>query len=56
MSGLPFGIPFIDYRTGEPAWLTGGAFGPEGGLLATVALTVAVVLVAPSGYEGEDTA
>ena len=38
VSGLPFDIPYIDYRMGGPAWLTGGAFGPEGGLLATVAL------------------
>jgi len=46
VSGLPFDIPYIDYRTGSPVWLTGGAFGPEGGLLATFALTAAVVLVA----------
>ena len=46
VSGLPFDIPYIDYRMGRPVWLTGGAFGPEGGLLATVALTVTVVLVA----------
>jgi uncharacterized protein len=45
VSGLPFDIPYIDYRTGSPAWLTGGAFGPEGGLLATVTLTAAVALV-----------
>ena len=46
VSGLPFDIPYIDYRTGSPVWLTGGAFGPEGGLLATLALTATVVLVA----------
>ena len=46
VSGLPFNIPYIDYRMGHPAWLTGGAFGPEGGLLATLALTVTVVLLA----------
>jgi membrane protease YdiL (CAAX protease family) len=46
VSGLPFDIPYIDYRTGSPVWLTGGAFGPEGGVLATFALTAAVVLVA----------
>ncbi|MEP6686864.1 MAG: type II CAAX endopeptidase family protein [Gemmatimonadales bacterium] len=45
VSGLPFDIPYIDYRMGRPSWLTGGAFGPEGGLLATLALTVTVVLV-----------
>lgn len=46
VSGLPFDIPYIDYRTGSPIWLTGGAFGPEGGLLATLVLTATVVLVA----------
>jgi uncharacterized protein len=46
VSGLPFDIPYIDYRMGAPAWLTGGAFGPEGGLLGTLALTVTVVLAA----------
>jgi membrane protease YdiL (CAAX protease family) len=46
VSGLPFNIPYIDYRMGHPGWLTGGAFGPEGGLLATLVLTVTTVLVA----------
>lgn len=46
VSGLPFDIPYIDYRSGGPGWLTGGAFGPEGGLLATVTLSATVVLVA----------
>jgi membrane protease YdiL (CAAX protease family) len=46
VSGLPFDIPYIDYRMGTPAWLTGGAFGPEGGLLATGVLAAAAVLVA----------
>ncbi|MBA3497601.1 MAG: CPBP family intramembrane metalloprotease [Gemmatimonadales bacterium] len=45
VSGLPFDIPYIDYQTGSPTWLTGGAFGPEGGLLATVTLAAAVALV-----------
>ena len=46
VSGLPFDIPYIDYRSGGPGWLTGGAFGPEGGLLATVTLAATVALVA----------
>ncbi len=33
VSGLPFEIPLIDYTIGRPGWLTGGGFGPEGGLL-----------------------
>ena len=44
VSGLPFAIPWIDFRPGSPAWVTGGSFGPEGGLLATVVLTVGAVI------------
>jgi CAAX protease family protein len=43
VSGLPFAIPLIDYSPGGPLWLTGGSFGPEGGLLATVAISIATV-------------
>ncbi len=46
VSGLPFDIPYIDYTMGGPAWLTGGSFGPEGGLLGTVAITAAIVFAA----------
>lgn len=44
VSGLPFEIPLVDYTMGGPAWLTGGAFGPEGGLVSTVAIASAIVL------------
>lgn len=39
VSGLPFPMPWLDYAPGGPAWLTGGGFGPEGGVLATLCLT-----------------
>jgi hypothetical protein len=45
VSGVPFRIPFLDYAPGDPAWLTGGRFGPEGGLSSTLALTIAVLVV-----------
>jgi CAAX protease family protein len=46
VSGLPARLPFLDYAAGSPAWLTGGAFGPEGGFTASLALLgAAVVLV-----------
>jgi membrane protease YdiL (CAAX protease family) len=45
VSGLPFRIPLLDYHSGGPAWLTGGAFGPEGGLAATAALTAAILVL-----------
>jgi uncharacterized protein len=44
VSGLPFSIPFIDYRAGDPIWLSGGRFGPEGGILATAAITAALLV------------
>ena len=44
VSGIPFPIPLIDYEPGGPAWLTGGQFGPEGGLSSTLALTFAVLV------------
>jgi CAAX protease family protein len=44
VSGLPFDIPMLDYLAGEPVWLSGGRFGPEGGLMATVAITGALLV------------
>ena len=45
VSGLAFTLPMLDYAMGGPAWLTGGSFGPEGGLIATLIVgTAAVVL------------
>lgn len=46
VSGLPFLIPLIDYDPDGPAWLTGGSFGPEGGLFATLALACAIAVTA----------
>jgi hypothetical protein len=46
VSGVPFDIPFLDYTAGTPVWLTGGAFGPEGGLAATLALALAIPIAA----------
>jgi membrane protease YdiL (CAAX protease family) len=44
VSGMPFDIPLLDYHAGSPVWLSGGRFGPEGGLMATVALTGALLV------------
>jgi uncharacterized protein len=46
VSGLPFEIPLIDYKIGGPEWLTGGPFGPEGGLVGTLTITLAIVVAA----------
>lgn len=45
VSGLPFRIPAIDYQPGGPVWLTGGSFGPEGGVLATAMIVLATAII-----------
>ncbi len=46
VSGLDlFDAPLYDGRATGPRWLTGGEFGPEGGLAGTLAVLVAVALV-----------
>jgi hypothetical protein len=46
VSGLPFAMPWLDYHPGSPAWVSGGAFGPEGGLTASLVLAVATLAAA----------
>lgn len=43
VSGLAIQVPLINYNPGGPSWLTGGSFGPEGGLLATGAIGLGIV-------------
>lgn len=38
VSGYAFAVPGIDYRPGTHAWVDGGAFGPEGGVAATLVM------------------
>jgi membrane protease YdiL (CAAX protease family) len=38
VSGFAFDVPAVDYTPGRHAWIDGGAFGPEGGIVATIAL------------------
>jgi hypothetical protein len=46
VSGLAlFDTPLYEPVVGGPAWLTGGAFGPEGGMAATVAFVLAAFAV-----------
>ncbi len=46
VSGIALGLPVLEFRTGGPSWVTGGAFGPEGGLAATVAMGLALIWLA----------
>ena len=45
VSGLTFDMPALEFHTGRTAWVTGGAFGPEGGIAASVALALALILL-----------
>ena len=45
VSGTPLPMPWLDYSMGGPGWLTGGAFGPEGGVIATLCILIGVLLV-----------
>jgi hypothetical protein len=45
VSGFRFDVPGIDYLPGAHAWLDGGRFGPEGGLVGTLAVLGGLALV-----------
>jgi len=45
VSGVSFGIPGLRYLWAGPDWLSGGAFGPEGGLVASLVMVVALVVL-----------
>ncbi len=38
VSGYAFPLPAVEYRAGTYGWLDGGAFGPEGGVVATLVM------------------
>jgi membrane protease YdiL (CAAX protease family) len=43
VSGIALELPMLEYRTGGPSWVTGGGFGPEGGVAASVAMGLALI-------------
>ncbi len=48
VSGVRFDVPGVDYTLGRHAWVGGGAFGPEGGAVGTLALIAGIaVLLGP---------
>ena len=53
VSGLPLGIPFIEYRPGGPIWVSGGVFGPEGGAMASLAMVAAIAVASRWITKGE---
>ncbi len=55
VSGIRFELPVLEYFAGGPVWLTGGGFGPEGGLAATLAMVpVLLWLVRTNARSMED--
>lgn len=48
VSGVRFDVPGVDYFLGHHVWVGGGTFGPEGGIVGTLALLVGTaVLLGP---------
>jgi membrane protease YdiL (CAAX protease family) len=45
VSGMRFGPPQAVYHPGLHAWFDGGAFGPEGGLVGTIAIATGVASI-----------
>lgn len=43
VSGIDLGLPDVLYRWGPHSWLDGGAFGPEGGMVGTIGITLGVL-------------
>ncbi|HJS43710.1 MAG TPA: CPBP family intramembrane glutamic endopeptidase [Gemmatimonadales bacterium] len=46
VSGYKFQVPMVEYTPGRHAWVDGGPFGPEGGIVTTIVLfagTLAVI-------------
>jgi membrane protease YdiL (CAAX protease family) len=52
VSGYAFQVPVVEYTPGGHAWIDGAAFGPEGGIVATVALLAGTfyLLSRPSAF------
>jgi len=55
VSGLPLAMPYLGYNPGGPLWLSGGAFGPEGGLLGSLTMIAATALAAQWIRKGGET-
>ena len=58
VSGFRFDVPAVDYTPGRHHWIDGGAFGPEGGVVATIALLagIAWLLTRPGAFSHQPSA
>lgn len=48
VSGVSIGQPIFAVKVGEPGWLSGGAYGPEGSVVLTVVCGLAIAALARS--------
>jgi membrane protease YdiL (CAAX protease family) len=45
VSGLTFAVPGMEYTPGAHAWVDGGAFGPEGGMVTTIVMIAGTLAI-----------
>jgi membrane protease YdiL (CAAX protease family) len=50
VSGYEFHVPAVEYTPGHRAWVDGGAFGPEGGIVATIVLIAGTLALIGSRF------
>ena len=49
VSGYSFKVPVVEYTPGAHPWVDGGAFGPEGGIVTTIALIAGTLAIIGRG-------
>jgi membrane protease YdiL (CAAX protease family) len=54
VSGITPGLPMLEFDAGAPIWITGGTFGPEGGLAATVAMGGTLIWLSRRAVRAEE--
>jgi len=52
VSGFAFDVPGVDYFPGAHAWVDGGRFGPEGGVIGTLVIIGRLLRRTPPARQG----
>ena len=45
ITGENFEVPFVQFSSDGPLWLSGGAYGPEGGIGTTIVTIAALIFI-----------